>query len=88
VLSTLSRHGMLGWTQEVTDFAVSVQPVQPVQPKIEIGRLRGYLVPYRLMQRHMALQHSYKKDLTKRADTLDSLDGANNDGHFRRPPSG
>jgi hypothetical protein len=34
----VSRVLTLGWTQEVPDFVEAVQPVQGVQPKIQLNR--------------------------------------------------
>jgi hypothetical protein len=34
----VSRVRILGWTQEVPDFAEAVQPVQGVQPKNQLNR--------------------------------------------------
>ena len=84
--SNVSRLLILGWTQEVPDFAEAVQPVQGVQPKIQINRntLRKKQRP---LLHCAAGRATYNKDLPKWVDRLDRLDGANKDGHFSRPSS-
>ena len=74
---------ILGWTEEVPDFAKAVQPVQGVQPKIQLNR-NSEEGPSCTAQRR---GRTYNKDLPKWVDRLDRLDGANNDEHFSRPGS-
>ena len=71
---------ILGWTEEVPDFAEAVQPVQGVQPKIQLNR-NSEEGPSCTAQRR---GRTYNKDLPK---WVDRLDGANNDEHFSRPGS-
>src|SRR6516165_967205 len=83
--SNVSRLLILGWTQEVPDFAEAVQPVQGVQPKIQLSRnslLRMTADPPPAL---CGGDPSHNRDSPKWLDRLDRLDGANSDGHFSRP---
>jgi hypothetical protein len=73
---------MLGWTQEVPDFAVPVQAAQPVQPEFKKDRKNIFSAASRRGPRR--LKRSLL-DLPKRADTLTTLDQVNKCGHFSRP---